>query len=277
MMPSRWSLLTIAILAMAADLCAQTPPVVPQDETARNDSPRGNECSFAPDSFPLSRRDLKVVDADGAVLFTAGMSIDADGAPNAYAPHNRGLDYNDNARSAQGWVALVTDDRGRPVIQKRGPYRGYYVSTTSLVQVTVRDPRSPKRYMDATSIPYIALPPDFAQTYDIHLGDLAIVVNRDNGRSAYAVFADIGPRGKIGEGSIALARGLGMSASPRNGGVAGGVTYLVFPGSALSAHDRVTPRSIKLSAARRYHEWGGREKLQACEAAVSTQHSAFSH
>lgn len=276
LMPSRWLWLTIAIVAMTAPLRAQTPPVVPQEETAQNDSRRANECSFEVESFMLSNRDLAVIDTGSGVLFTAGMSIDADGAPNAYAPHNLGLDYNDNARGAQGWVALVTDDRGRPVIQKRGPYRGYYVSTTSLEQVNVRDLRSPKRYIDATSVPYIALPLDFAQTYDIHLGDLAVVMNRDNGRYVYAVFADVGPRDKIGEGSIALARALGMSASPRHGGVAAGVTYLVFPGSAQPARDHITTKSVKLSGLRLYHRWGGREMLGACQATVRTQQSAFS-
>src|SRR5215472_9024296 len=104
------------------------------------------------------------------------MTIDADGAPNAYAPHNRGLDYTANARGAQRWVALVTNEHGWPVIQKSGPYRGYYVSTTSLEQNNVRDLRNPKRYIDATKVPYIALPKDFAKTFAIQLGDLAVVV-----------------------------------------------------------------------------------------------------
>jgi hypothetical protein len=37
--------------------------------------------------------------------------------------------------------------------------------------------------------------------------------------------------GKYGEGSIALARALGIPSSPRNGGCADGVTFVVFPGS----------------------------------------------
>src|SRR5262249_30759450 len=34
-----------------------------------------------------------------------------------------------------------------------GPYRGYYISMTSLQQGNVRDLRNPKKYIDATKIP----------------------------------------------------------------------------------------------------------------------------
>ena len=146
-----------------------------------------------------------------------------------------------------------------------GPYRGYYVSTTSLEQSDIRDLRSPKRYIDATKVSYIALPQDFARTFDIHLGDLAVVVNQANGQSAYAIYADVGPGGRIGEGSVALAKALGIPANPRHDSVADGVTYLIFPGSRPSSDDRVTARNIKLLAAREYRRWGGRQRLRTCE------------
>src|SRR5260370_36748256 len=135
-----------------------------------------------------------------------------------------------HGRGGGGWGALVTNTRGQPVIQRSGRYRGYYVSTTSLQQPNVRDPRNPKRYLDATQIPFIALPPDFARVYGIRLGDLAVVVNVANGRSAYAVYADVGPRGRIGEGSVALARELKIPSKPRWDRAPSGVTYLIFPG-----------------------------------------------
>jgi hypothetical protein len=255
-----------AIIAMTARLSGQGPGIsaVARQQRLASEAPSGNDCSFEAESFPLKKHDLNVINAGGGVLFTAGMSIDADGAPNAYAPHNRGLDYTANAKGAEGWVALVTDDKGRPVVQRSGRYRGYYVSTTSLEQRSVRDERNPKRYVDATKVPYIALPDDFATTFGIRLGDLALVVNQANGRSAYAVYADVGPKGRIGEGSIALAKALGMPANPRHDGVAGDVTYLVFPGSALPAKDGLTARNIKSSGARLYRRWGGTRKLQAC-------------
>lgn len=266
LMLSRSLLWTTIILAVTMPLWCQAQgvsAVVTQEKVAVNEVAGGNGCSFLSESFPLHKRDLTVINSGGGVLFTAGMTIDADGAPNAYAPHNHGLDYTANARGADGWVALVTDENGRPVTQKSGRYRGYYVSTTSLEQSKVRDERNPKRYVDATKVPYIALPVDFARTYDLHLGDLAVVVSQANGRSAYAVYADVGPKGRIGEGSIALAKALGMPSNPRHSSVAGGVTYLVFPGSALGA-DRITARNIKSSASRLYQRWGGRQKLRTC-------------
>lgn len=251
--------------ACTVSLCCHAPAGAHQGKAALDERSTGNDCSAQTESFPLNKQDLTVINTDGGILFTAGMTIDADGAPNAYAPHDRGLDLTANARGAHGWVALVTNDKGAPVIQRTGPYRGCYVSTTSLQQSDVNDLRSPKRYIDATKVSYIALPQDFARTFDIHLGDLAVIVNQANGRSAYAIYADVGPGGRIGEGSVALARALGIPANPRHDSVADGVTYLIFPGSGLPGEDRVTARNVKLFAAREYRRWGGRQRLRSCE------------
>jgi hypothetical protein len=238
-----------------------------QSDTVAGEQIDAARCSSQSESFALREQELEVLRTENAFLFTAGMTIDADGAPNAYGPRNRGLDYSANARGGPGqpWAAVVTDQRGNPVIQKTGRFRGYYVSTTSLQQGGVDDPRNPRKYIDATRIPYIALPPDFTATYDIHLGDLAVVINNANGRSAYAIFADVGPRGRIGEGSIALAKQLGMPANPRHDSVADGVSYLIFPGSAASSGSRITAQKIRSSAARLYRAWGGRQRLRVCQ------------
>src|SRR5437764_14622687 len=134
-------------------------------------------CPLRPESFALKNRDLPVGELNGGVFFTAGMTIDADGAPNAYGPRNKGLDYTANARGAHGWAALVTNKHGNPIRQKSGQYRGFYVSTTSLQQRSVTDVANPTRYVDARTVPYIALPKDFAERFGIVLGDLAVVVN----------------------------------------------------------------------------------------------------
>jgi len=264
---------TVVIFAGTVPIWRQSPEahgVPPQDQAALSEARPGEDCvqKSEPKSFPLKDQDLAVVNKGGGILFNAGMTIDADGAPNAYAPHNGGLDYTANARAATGWVALVTNANGRPVIQKSGPYRGYYVSTTSLEHNNVHDRRSPRRYIDARIVPYIALPPDFVQTFDIHLGDLAVVVNQANGRSAYAIYADVGPKGRIGGGSIALAQTVGNPGNPRHDGVEEGITYLVFPGSAPLAGRRITARNIRIAGARLYRKWGGRERLGSCEAVV---------
>jgi hypothetical protein len=60
------------------------------------------------------------------------------------------------------------------------------------------------------------------------LGDFAVVMNLRNGKSSYAIYADIGT---MGEGSIALADNLGIWSDARRGGQSDGILYLVFPGS----------------------------------------------
>jgi hypothetical protein len=212
-------------------------------------------CEASPELFALKTRDLPVFAVNGGVLFAAGMTIDADGAPNAYGPRNRGLDYTANARNSRGWVALVTDARGRPVVQRAGPYRGYYISTTSLEHQSIQNPRDPRKYLDARRIPYIALPADFARRFGISLGDLAVVVNNQNGLSAYAIYGDVGPRGRIGEGSMALADKLKIPSDPRRDSVPGGVTYVVFPGSAASLGKSITLSRINGSGSRLYRGW----------------------
>jgi hypothetical protein len=205
-----------------------------------------------------------------AIIFEAGMAIDADGAPNAYAPRGRGLDRLANARRRTRWVGIATNKRGQPLVQKRGRYRGYYVSTTSLQNSAVRNPANPAKYVDATRVPYIVLPPEVAERFHIELGDLAVVINQQSDPAvfAFAIYADTGPRRKIGEGSIALAEALGLPSSPRTGKTDDGVLYVVFPGSGLGPGKLRTLKEINSETAELYEKWGGAHSLQACFAAA---------
>ena len=229
------------MMFMAARLAAQGPAI--------------GSCPLTPETFALKNSNLPVGELNGGVFFTAGMTVDADGAPNAYGPRNTGLDYTANARGAHGWVALVTNKRGNPVRQRSGPYRGFYVSTTSLAHKDIKDIANPKRYIDARTIPYIALPKDFAERFGIGLGDVAVVINEANGRSAYAVFADVGPRGRIGEGSIALARELGIPAGPRHGQAFNQITYLIFPASGAGRWKQITSAWVRSLAEMNLEQW----------------------
>ncbi|MBI3552755.1 MAG: glycoside hydrolase family 75 protein [Elusimicrobia bacterium] len=95
-------------------------------------------------------------------------------------------------------------------------------------ETTLRD--EDEESLDPTQVPYFVLPVGFRQAHpEVRLGDLAAVTF--HGVLAYAIFGDEGPEGKIGEGSIALAEDLGIDADPMEGGVADGVTFIVFPGS----------------------------------------------
>jgi hypothetical protein len=196
-----------------------------------------------------------------AFFFDAGMTIDADGAPNAYNPDNSGLDDLANAGEPGHWAGFVSDADGNPYIQgPDDPFPGYYVSCTSLSD-REKKVSDPAKYVDATKIPYIVLPPQVAAEGGARLGDFALVLNLRNGRSAYAIFADMGT---MGEGSVALAERLAISSDARRGGTAQGVRYIVFPGS---GNARPRPlEEINTLADQLFHEWGGMEQVSACPA-----------
>ena len=201
----------------------------------------------------------------GPFFYRAKLAVDADGAPTAYHPQNTGLDDLRNARGDHGqWVGIVIDaSTGRPCVQgPDDPAPGYYVSQTSLENESVSGQCDPRRYVDATQIPYFVLPHVGMRRGKARLGDVAIVVNRANGRVAFAIFADEGPRGRIGEGSIALVARLGIDPDPRVGGVeTRTVDYVVFPDSGDGiplAVDEIERRGAELFAG-----WGGLDALDA--------------
>jgi hypothetical protein len=84
--------------------------------------------------------------------------------------------------------------------------------------------------VNAEATHYYVLPYGQYKQFGVKLGDVAAVRYGDQVR--FAVFADVGPRRKLGEGSMALAHSLGMSNSPISGGTQRPeVEYLVFPRS----------------------------------------------
>lgn len=170
------------------------------------------------------------------VFYKAKMAIDADGSPHAYHPQKgKGLDHIDNAGKPGNWWGVVTDDgkkTGNPLIQNENdPAPGYYISPTSLEDKSF-DRKNPKRYVNSEEIPFIVLPKVVMTAGNIKLGDIAWVYNTKNQKQCWAIFADVGPKEKIGEGSIKLAQELGLNGNPRKGGTdKSEIIYLVFPGS----------------------------------------------
>ncbi len=68
------------------------------------------------------------------------------------------------------------------------------------------------------------------QDFNLHLGDLGIAFWQD--RVVPFVYGDLGPRLKIGEGSVFLAKQLGIPASPISGGIQDippGIIQIAFP------------------------------------------------
>jgi hypothetical protein len=145
-----------------------------------------------------------------AYIFSAGMQIDADGAPKAYhIDDKKALDNLSNAGKPGNWWALVTDngrESGKPLIQKAtDPAPGFYISMTSLEDES-KQASDPNRYVNSETTSYFVLPKNLLS--DFQLGDIALVVNTRNNKRTFAIFADYGPPKKIGEGSIHLAKSL---------------------------------------------------------------------
>jgi len=194
------------------------------------------------------------------------MAIDADGAYRAYNPKNRlGLDSIDHAGYPGNWWALATDTGdtdGRPVIQgKNDPAPGYYVSMTSLYDSSIEDEHNPRRFVDAATIPYVVLPPEGFK--HAKLGDFATVVNLENGKVAGGIVADeSAPELPMGEGSMALAKMLGIDDNPRTGGIGRGVAWVIYAGSG-NGEPRPLDEITRVAEAN-FEKWGGLVKLRGC-------------
>jgi Fungal chitosanase of glycosyl hydrolase group 75 len=210
---------------------------------------------------------ISILEGSPVFFFKAGMAIDADGAPTAYHPvHGRGLDNLANAGHEGNWYGVVTDNghkNGKPVLQgPNDPAPGFYVSPTALQNKHL--PRTDsRRYVNSVTVPYISLPGHHGSAMRASLGDLAMVINGHSGRRCAAIYADVGPRGKIGEGSIALAAALGLSNNARHGGTSSqSIIYIVFPHSGSGS--MLSPSSIHARGDQLFEEWGGLKQVRAC-------------
>jgi len=196
-----------------------------------------------------------VEEDDGSVTFSAGATLDGDGANGqfggdpCYAPSGYPggtLDVIGNAGHPGNWYGVVTDtgdETGRPIIQGAGdPCPGAYVSATSLhlrkADGTPWPNSSPFKYVDSATVPFIVVPPMIIKgVAGIVIGCRAIVTNAKNGQSVEAVVADGGPSNHLGEISVACARAIGIptgTTHPANGGGASSpdIHYRLFPGVA---------------------------------------------
>jgi hypothetical protein len=223
----------------------------------------------APDSTArvwkrIGDSDVKII--DGALVYRSGLLIDPSGAPRAYHPDKKsGLDFLPNAGGPGNWFGIVTDTGspdGTPVIQSDSdPAPGFYVCATSLADPS-KDRTDQRCYVDSSSVPFIDLPSRFGDpSAQVKLGDLAAVYNEGNGKLAFAVYANVGPSRKIGEGSIALAERLGVPSSPKDGGTAKkSILTIVFPVS--GAPWPMTEDDINRITGERFKKWGGLERLK---------------
>ena len=185
------------------------------------------------------------------ISYEAGLAVDADGAPNAYHPENKNAldDLKSAARRDKDRNPLMDPKdpskyllnpdivafnpvTGKPHIQgKDDPCPGYYVSMTSC-QNKDFPKTDPRRYLDATQIPYVVINPAL-KNLGVEVGDLAMLSRGD--RRVFVVVGDVGPKDKLGEGSIKAVDRLGGNPNAIRGGIPSGVRQDFFKGRKVSA------------------------------------------
>ena len=139
-----------------------------------------------------SPSNVDVCGLTGAVFFTADMDVDCDGVSSAVC--SKATDP-----SFQGDTAAHT---------------------------------STNTPLDAAILPYVVVPiagTKWSYTASgLALGSVVAVIY--NGKMEFGIIGDLGPKTIIGESSYAMAKSLGIPASPSTGGVDSGVTYIAFTG-----------------------------------------------
>jgi len=176
---------------------------------------------------------------DGSYTVNCGLNIDGDGANGAtggvacYVPAGSGLpslDYLANAGSPGDWWGIYCDVHGVPLTQDATmPVPGAYISTTSYQNLQFQA-SDPQRYLDAVAVPFIVVPRRFQTSVPGAVLGCKAIVTYGGVSPVTAVVGDIGP--DFGEGSIALAKALGIPGTPKSGGVNSGVVMQIFPGVA---------------------------------------------
>lgn len=184
-------------------------------------------------------------DQDGRVHFgPCDADVDADGANGqhgeraAYRADDRGSEALANGgmhANADGTVGFSASWGKDIVILGRNGLAhifpdGVIASKTALV---LDENSLPNSYVDAETVPYIVVSPTIRQkARGVVLGCRARLSYRD--KSVECVVADIGPRSKVGEASIAACRAVGIPSSPRSGGADSGVMYELWPGEPVT-------------------------------------------
>jgi hypothetical protein len=162
-------------------------------------------------------------------MLTKNLALDLDGARHAYHPNNEGIDHNLNGGISQEEATqnhfAITGNRGYGIAKKLSPDKtfyigylqpdGYFVSQTTVYDKTKAE-GDPARYADAETIPYIAYSPGWKKK-GIKSGDIAYVINLDNGKEFAAIFADWRNNDDAIEISLALADSLNIPVTTKMG------------------------------------------------------------
>lgn len=180
---------------------------------------------------------------DGRVTFIGDADINADGANRqfgrrpAYQVDNQGSDFlanggmvkkNGKVILAADWAKsiVILDSDGEPKVFADG-----VIASKTAYKFPNKSHDDPTAYVDSETVPCITVPPLVIKgVKGIVLGSRCRVTNTQNKRVVEGVVADVGPRNKIGEISIAMAKALGIPESPRFGGASEPILeYEIWP------------------------------------------------
>jgi hypothetical protein len=267
------------------------------------------DCSLTKEmSFPHAETGTVQVFRDPgskAIAFASQMQVNTDGAPDSYHPDDIGITHICNGvsvgrsctwkakclsdfRQAKAehfkgptkicFFAMATDAQGVPIIQgETDPKPGYFVSTTALKQPGEKV-RTPQAQLDSNTVPFAVIPGTWQRsgTPGPKLGDFGVAYRRSNGKLAYFVIGDTGPKNKLGEGSVALHQALGNDPFMDRFGVRRArkgigdrdVVYLLFPNSAHSGQKFDTAMIDRL-AGEQLQAFGGIERLKECAGSMA--------
>ncbi|MEB6582666.1 hypothetical protein [Klebsiella quasipneumoniae] len=105
------------------------------------------------------------------------MTVDVDGAPNAYGPDDKmALDYKQDAynKDSKTVVGYLVDKNSNPFIQGgHDPAPGFYISITRYSDVKNKNDSDPRKYVNAAEINYTVLASS-AATKGVKYGDFVL-------------------------------------------------------------------------------------------------------
>ena len=235
----------------------------------------GAPTSYHPDD-PAGRTGLAInTICNGASAYTAsGKKVD-------YRQCGRLIELFRQARKS-GWqrrpgrpylrfYGVATSDRHHhvPCVRSKGPYAGYFVSTTKYTRPGFKDACDPRQYLDALRIPFIIVPRHRSfSAAGMNVGDLAIIADRAGNEKVLAMVGDLGPSWGLGEGSIAVAVALGSKRDTNLtraalAHLAKGEWLTLVLTKAQVAQD-VSEESIRAQARQALASFGGAKRLAAC-------------
>jgi hypothetical protein len=161
----------------------------------------------------------------------------------------RGLDCPENGGETPGRAWGWLTQEGWPVLQgEHDPAPGYYVSTTKLQDPAYRE-SDPRRYFDSAGAPGWTLPGRDLEKHGVGIGDLAWV--ELGGVGIWCQGFDRGNSGHLLELSVDACYRLGVRDCARSGGVRGGASITILPGSAHLLGGRPSsPEAIRAAGER---------------------------